>query len=159
MEHYSTYKKTKNDVIHLWYVDLYGEVFINNIDKSRKKIRIDEITIATKDLQTATSFARAKWNLKCDNISIQEIYCFRADETEFTITGYVITQGYGDLENLKGKGRFISYQELDDEFKKFKVTIDFKESFYSLLEYLDKTYGYKELPGMDRYRSSKAVVI
>lgn len=146
MEHYSTIKNTNEHVVHIWLVNYYGEVFIHNIDINRKKIHINEITIVTKNLKSALEFAKAKWSVRTDMLAIEEIYSYESDKYKNIIRGYVLTQNTESTKSMNCSGSFISFHELDDYFKRFKLNIDFKEAFYSLLAYLDKKYGYKKLP-------------
>ena len=148
MLNYITNTKTQKDIIHIWIINLYGDVLVDKIDKNKPRIEIEDITISEDKIENAVIKIYSKYKETVNMNKLEEVYTYVTEKEKNNVRGYAYSLTYAESEDFlkrNPEAQFISYFELDDYFKGVQKSNDFKEGFYSLLKFLDDRYGYHRI--------------
>jgi hypothetical protein len=141
----------KNSIIECWLLTSKGEILIKPLTRTYSTediLEISDVTLQTSNIPQMLKEIEANWGIVCKDENMQHIYssCSSVWNDQITVTdGYVLSFDFSedeiDLILEKSGSNFYNYKDLEDVFNSFNKSMNFKESYYSLILELYKKFA------------------
>jgi hypothetical protein len=132
----------KKQLVQIWITTSNGEVLIKDFSQNQNTIALNMVAIESRDINSAIKEVEKSTNILCSKDNLSEAYCLEENSEHSGVEGFVLSINLNDehksLVEEKFKGKFIDYKELTALLMNYKLDINFKEAFYSLIFLLEQ---------------------